>query len=170
MWKRLPVLQLPDAVRPCTRYVFFSENQHQVASGSDIFPHPTDGQAPSFLLICTKSGVPIYCVGIVSLISCITFLVSSNNTVEVFYWFVDLTTTALIATYTGMTWTFIGWYHAKKAQPGVVPDSALTYIAPLTPYTAYFATGLGVLAMIFNGFDVFVPFDYREYINARPYF
>lgn len=113
------------------------------------------------MLICTKSGVPIYCVGAVSLISCITFLVSSNSTVEVFYWFVDLTTTALIATYTMMTWTFIGWYRAKKAQPGVVPDSALPYIAPLTPYTAYFATGLGVVAMIFNGFDVFAPFDYQ---------
>lgn len=117
------------------------------------------------MLHCTRSGVPIYCVGIVSAIACITFLVSSNSTVEVFYWFVDLTTTALIATYTGMTWTFIGWYRAKKAQPGVVPDSTLPYISPLAPYTAYLATGIGVVAMIFNGFDVFAPFDYQGFIT-----
>lgn len=115
--------------------------------------------------MCTKSGVPYWCVGIVSLISCLTFLVSSNGTVEVFYWFVDLTTTALIATYTGMLWTFIGWHRARKAQPDAVPQSALPYVAPLTPWAPYFALGLGTVTMILIGFDVFVPFDYQGFIT-----
>lgn len=57
----------------------------------------SDGPAPAFLNKCTKAGVPIYCVLITTLISCINFLAASNKAVEVFYWFVDLTTTALIA-------------------------------------------------------------------------
>lgn len=64
-----------------------------------------------------------------------------------------------------MLWTFIGWYRARQAQPGVVPDSSLPYIAPLTPWAAYFAAAIGFLAMIFNGFDVFVPFDYQGFIT-----
>ena len=49
---------------------------------------PIDGQAPKFFLKCTKAGIPIYCVAAVSLVTCITFLVSSNSAVEVFFWFV----------------------------------------------------------------------------------
>lgn len=77
----------------------------------------------------------------------------------------DLTTTALIATYTGMLWTFIGWYRGRMAQPDAVPLSTLPYIAPLTPWSAYFACGLGCFTLLFIGFDIFVPFDYQGFIT-----
>jgi yeast amino acid transporter len=123
-----------------------------------------DGQAPRFLLKCTKRGVPIYCVGTVSLITCITFLVCSTSAVKVFYWFVDLTTTGLIATYTAMLLVFIGWYRARKAQN--FDTSQLTYIAPLTPWCAYFALLLGCLAILFIGFDVFQPWNTQSFITS----
>ena len=123
-----------------------------------------DGQAPKFLLKCTKSGVPIYCVTIVSLISCITYLTASNNAIEVFFWFVDLTTTGLIATYTMMIMTFIGWYRARKAQG--LTDDKLYYVAPLSPYAAWLALLIGCLALFFIGFDQFVPFNVRGFITS----
>lgn len=115
-------------------------------------------------LKCNKAGVPINAVCAVSLITCITFLVSSNSAVEVFYWFVDLTTTALIMTYTMMLVAFIGFYRARTAQK--LDPVALPYLAPYTPYTTYFATALGCLALLFVGYYSFVPFDTRSFITA----
>lgn len=113
---------------------------------------------------CTKSGVPIYCVLVVSLITCITFLVSSNSAVEVFFWFVDLTTTALIATYTLMVVAYLGFFRARKAQ-GLLRED-LPYAAPFTPYAPYVSLAMGCLALVFVGFDVFAPFDIRGFITS----
>lgn len=113
---------------------------------------------------CTSAGVPVYCVAVVSLITCITFLVSSNSALQVFYWFVDLTTTGLIATYTMMLLIFIGWYRARTAQG--LPRESLPYLAPFTPYSAYFALFLGCVALVFIGFDTFVPFKPQGFITS----
>lgn len=113
---------------------------------------------------CTASGVPIYCVATVTIITCITFLVSSNSAVQVFYWFVDLTTTGLIASYSMMLVTFIGWYRARIAQ-GLEP-STLPYLAPLMPYWAYFALGLSSITLLFIGFDSFAPFSVQGFITG----
>jgi amino acid transporter len=123
-----------------------------------------DGQAPKIFMKCTKAGVPIYAVCAVSLLSCITFLVSSTSAVEVFFWFVDLTTTALIMTYTMMLIAFIGFYRARTAQ-GMDP-ATLPYQAPWAPYTAYVALVIGCLALVFVGYTSFVPFDTRSFITA----
>ncbi|CRK24801.1 hypothetical protein BN1708_003919, partial [Verticillium longisporum] len=95
-------------------------NAYLYSSSRTLYGLARSGQAPAILLKCTKAGVPIYCVLVVSAITCITFLVSSNSAVEVFFWFVDLTTTALIATYTFMLVTYLGFYRARKAQ-GLAP-------------------------------------------------
>lgn len=139
-------------------------NAYLYSSSRTLYGLAQEGQAPRFLLRCTKSGVPIYCVTVVSLITCITFLVSSNSAVEVFYWFVDLTTTGLIATYTCMLLTFVGWYRARNAQG--LRTSSLHYLAPLTPYSAYFALFLGCVAILFIGFDTFVPFSTQGFITS----
>lgn len=113
---------------------------------------------------CTKGGVPIYAVLTVSLLSCITFLVSSNSAVEVFFWFVDLTTTGLIASYTFMVLVYMGFYRARKAQ-GLTNDM-LPYAAPLTPYAPICSLTVGCLALIFVGFDVFSPFTVRGFVTS----
>lgn len=139
-------------------------NAYLYSASRTLYGLARDNQAPKFLLYCTKQGVPLYCVLTVSLISCITFLVSSNSAVEVFFWFVDLTTTALIMTYTMMIITFIGFYRARTAQ-GMDPTT-LPYLAPLAPYSAYLALALGCIAIFFVGFDAFSPFDVRSFITA----
>ncbi|TLD23869.1 hypothetical protein PspLS_06478 [Pyricularia sp. CBS 133598] len=139
-------------------------NAYLYSASRTLYGLARDNQAPQFLLYCTKQGVPLYCVLTVSLISCITFLVSSNSAVEVFFWFVDLTTTALIMTYTMMMITFIGFYRARKAQ-GMDPQT-LPFLAPFTPYSAYLALFLGCVAVLFVGFDAFGPFNVRSFITA----
>jgi amino acid transporter len=108
---------------------------------------------------CTKTGVPIYSTAIVSMISCVTFLVASNSAKEVFFWFVDLTTTAFVASYCFMLLAYIGFYRASKAQG--LTDGSLSYVTPLTPYPPIMAFTTGCIAILFVGFDVFSPFSVR---------
>lgn len=139
-------------------------NAYLYSTSRTLYGLAQDGQAPKILLKCTKAGAPIYCVLTVSLIACVTFLVSSNSAVEVFYWFVDLTTTGLIATYTCMLVVFLAWYKARIAQG--LPTSSLSYLAPFTPYCAYLGIGLGCIAITFIGFDSFHPFSVQGFITS----
>ncbi|KAM0542985.1 hypothetical protein ACHAPJ_012542 [Fusarium lateritium] len=139
-------------------------NAYLFSATRTLYGLARDHQAPRFLMTCTKTGVPIYCTAVVSLISCVTFLVASNSALEVFFWFVDLTTTAFIASYCYMLLAYIGFYRARKAQG--FTDDALYYVAPYTPYTPILALTLGCTAIFFVGFDVFSPFSLRGFITS----
>ncbi|CAG9982775.1 unnamed protein product [Clonostachys byssicola] len=120
--------------------------------------------ATCLLLNIVASGIPIWCVLSVSLVTCITFMVASNDGVKVFFWFVDMTTGGLVFTYILMLATFLAWHRARKAQG--FPSSKLYYVAPLQPYTAMMAMSLGILVLLTLGFDVFYPFDIRGFITS----
>ncbi|EXA39756.1 hypothetical protein FOVG_11237 [Fusarium oxysporum f. sp. pisi HDV247] len=139
-------------------------NAYLFASSRTLYGLARDHQAPKFLMKCTRTGVPIYSTAVVSLISCVTFLVASNSAIEVFFWFVDLTTTAFIASYSFMLLAYIGFYRARKAQG--LTDESLYYVTPYTPYTPIMALALGCTAILFVGFDVFSPFSLRGFITS----
>ncbi|KLP21546.1 putative general amino acid permease [Fusarium fujikuroi] len=139
-------------------------NAYLFAASRTLYGLARDHQAPKILIKCTKNGVPIYSTAAVSLISCVTFLVASNSAIEVFFWFVDLTTTAFIASYSFMLLAYIGFYRARKAQG--LTDESLSYVAPYTPYTPIMALALGCTAIFFVGFDVFSPFSLRGFITS----
>ena len=143
-------------------------NAYLYSSSRTLYSLARDGQAPKFLMKCTKSGVPIWTVTTVTIISSITFLVASDSAVTVFYWFVSLTTVALILTYMGMLWTYLGWYYALGAQ-GITRkkgETPLPYVAPLAPYSAYFALGVGTVVSLFIGFDYFHPWDTQGFVTS----
>ncbi|KID80711.1 General amino acid permease AGP2 [Metarhizium brunneum] len=50
---------------------------HLYSSSRTLYGLARDGQAPRSLVKCTESGVPVYFVALVSLITCITFLVTA---------------------------------------------------------------------------------------------
>ena len=139
-------------------------NAYLYSSSRTLYSLARDGQAPKIFMKCTKQGIPIYCVIVVTLISCLTYLVASDSAVTVFFWFVALTTIALILTYVGMLWTFIGWYSALKAQG--IDRNTLPYKAPLAPYGAWLAIVIGCLTMLFIGFDVFVPWSTEGFVTS----
>lgn len=67
-------------------------------------------------------------------------------------------------TYTMMLIAFIGFYRARTSQ-GMDP-ATLPYRAPWAPYSTYVALVLGCLALIFVGWDSFVPFNTRSFVTA----
>lgn len=163
--QNLGITGLPDLINALILLSGLScGNAYLYSSSRTLYGLARDAQAPKIFMRCTKAGVPIYAVIFVQLIGCVTFLVSSNSAVEVFYWFVGLTTCALVLTYVGMLWTFLGWHQAKKAQNLKYAD--LPYVAPLNPYAAYFAIVIGCLTMLFIGFDVFVPWSTQGFITS----
>ncbi|KAJ5599466.1 hypothetical protein N7450_000533 [Penicillium hetheringtonii] len=140
-------------------------NAYLYSSSRTLYSLARDGQAPKFLLKCTSSGIPIYCVLTVSLLSCITFLVADTSSVTVFFWFVDLTTIAFVLTYTGMLCVFIAWYRALKAQ-GIDRKQFVPWASPFQPYMTILAIVIGCLTALFNGFSVFKPFNIQGFVTA----
>lgn len=138
-------------------------NAYLYATSRSLYSMARDGQAPKIFARCNKAGVPMYAVLTVSLLTCLSFLVASNNALTVFFWFVDLTTIAYLLVYTGMLWTYLGWYRATQAQ-GFDRDT-LPYKAPYAPYTAWLAVTVGCTIMFFIGFDSFVPFSTQGFIT-----
>lgn len=115
--QNLGITGLPSLINFLVMLSGFScGNAYLYSSSRTLYSLARDGQAPRLFLRCTRSGIPIYAVTAVSLISCVTYLVASDSAVTVFFWFVSLTTIALILTYTGMQWTYIGWHRALTAQ------------------------------------------------------
>ncbi|KAH8893576.1 proline permease [Thozetella sp. PMI_491] len=139
-------------------------NAYMYTSSRTLYGLAKDGQAPKFLAKCTKSGVPIYSVLVVTLITSITFLVPSNSAITVFLWFIDLTTGALVVSYTMMLVTYVGFYRARTVQ-GLDP-STLPYQAPFGPWIAYVGIFLGCLALLTMGWNYFVPFDKNDFVTS----
>ena len=139
-------------------------NAFLYTSSRTLYSLAQKGQAPKVFLRCTKNGIPWVCVVVVTLISCITFLVSSNSALEVFLWFVDLTTSGLIVNQTAMFVVFLGWYLALKRQG--IDRNAMPYKAPWAPYVQIFGLVIGVLGIFFIGFDRFAPFTARGFITS----
>ncbi|EXJ86771.1 hypothetical protein A1O3_03725 [Capronia epimyces CBS 606.96] len=139
-------------------------NAYLYSTSRTLYSLARDGQAPKFFMKCTKSGVPIYTVITVTLLSCLTYLVASNAAVTVFFWFVSLTTIAFVLAYMGMIWTYFGWYRALKAQG--IDRNTLPYKAPFAPYSTGVAMGVGCLVSIFIGFDCFVPWSTEGFITS----
>lgn len=88
---RLKIPVLPHIVNAMVLTAAFSAgNSYVYCASRSLYGLALDGKAPRFLTKCTKSGVPIYCVGIVLLIALLSFLQVSNSAVVVLNWFVGL--------------------------------------------------------------------------------
>ncbi|CAG9945227.1 unnamed protein product [Clonostachys rosea f. rosea IK726] len=167
-------------------------NAQLYASSRTLYSLAQDGQAPKFFLKCTKAGVPWVAVTAVTFLSLLSFLVASNDAIVVFGWFVDLTTSSNIVFFTAISWVFIGWRRALKAQ-GIRLQGKNTisrnswnifrreksssdkkptdgilfpYIAPASSWTPYSCILLGGFISIFIGFDIFHPWSTRGFITS----
>lgn len=89
--QNLGITGLPDLINVVILLSGWScGNAYLYSTSRTLYGLARDGQAPRFLMKCTKSGVPFWCVTVVQLISCLTFMVASESSVTVFYWYVAL--------------------------------------------------------------------------------
>lgn len=102
-----------------------------------LFGVAQNGQAPRFLLKCSKKGVPYYCVGITASISLLTYMSVSTGANKVFNWFANLTTIAQLFTWSSICLTYTRFRKALEAQG--VDRKNLVFRSPWQPYTAWCA-------------------------------
>ncbi|OXV10184.1 hypothetical protein Egran_02055 [Elaphomyces granulatus] len=122
-------------------------------------------QAPRFLLTCSKSGVPYYCVMITASISLLTFMSCSSGSSTVFEWFQNLTTIAGLFTWSAVCVAYIRFHRGLRDQ-GVDRDT-LDFKGPFQPYSAWIALAFFSVIIVFNGFDSWSPeFDVTNFLTA----
>ncbi|ODH13003.1 hypothetical protein ACO22_07697 [Paracoccidioides brasiliensis] len=153
---RLQIKVLPHIVNAMVLGAAFSAgNSYVYCASRSLFGLALEGKAPRIFTKCNKHGVPIYCVGLVLLISLLSFLQVSNNAAIVLSWFVSLVTASQLLNFFSIAFTYTRFMKALHAQ-GVSRDS-LPYKGYWQPYLAYYACA-GTLIMAFvGGYTVFLP-------------
>ncbi|KDR73612.1 hypothetical protein GALMADRAFT_622147 [Galerina marginata CBS 339.88] len=135
--------------------IFSAGNSYVFCASRTLFGLALEGKAPRFLTRCTAGGVPIYCVGVTLAISLLSFLQVSNNSAVVLQWFVNLVTASQLLNYAIISFTYIRFHKALKAQ-GISRDS-LPHKSFWQPFCGYYAfTGTFTMAFV-GGYTVFLP-------------
>lgn len=157
---RLKVGGLPHVVNAMVLASAFSAgNSYVYCASRSLFGLALEGKAPRFLTKCTKQGVPIYCVGVVLLLSLLSFLQLSESSATVLQWFVSLVTASQLINFSVMCFTFLRFYEACRAQG--IDRNTLPYKGFLQPYAAYYGL-VGTFIMTFvSGYTVFLKGNWK---------
>ncbi|KAL4966304.1 amino acid permease/ SLC12A domain-containing protein [Aspergillus stella-maris] len=153
---RLGIKVLPHIVNATVLTAAFSAgNSYVYCASRSLYGLALEGKAPKFFAICTKKGVPIFCVALVLLIALVSFLQLSSSTAVVLNWLVSLVTASQLINFSVMCVTYLCFYRALQAQ-GISRDS-LPYKGILQPYAAWYGL-VGTFIMTFvGGYTVFLP-------------
>lgn len=165
----IPVL--PHILNACIlMFVFSASNSDLYIATRTIYGLSREGKAPAFLSWTDSRGVPVYSLGICSLIACIAYMNVSSDSKTVFGYFVDLVTIFGLLTWVSLLVTHIHFVRARKAQR--VPESDLAFRAPFGTPGSYVALAFCVLIALTKSYDVFTHnpkwgnFDYKTFITA----
>ena len=125
------------------------------------------GHAPRFLLRCSKSGVPYWCVLITWSIGLLTFMSVSSGSSVVFTWFQNLTTITTLFTWCMICAAYIRFHGAMKAQG--IPRSELPFRVKLNdkyPILGHAGLWFFGIVIFFNGFDSIAGgFNYQAFLT-----
>jgi len=122
------------------------------------------GQAPRFLLKCSRTGVPYYCVAMTAAVSLLTYMSCSSGANVVFTWFQNLTTIAGLFTWSSICIAYIRFHAALKAQG--VDRNTLVFKSPFQPFLAWASLIYFALIILFNGFYAFCPWNVDDFITS----
>ena len=131
-----------------------------------LFALAQNGQAPRFLLTCSKAGVPYWAVAVTASISLLTYMSASAGSSTVFTWFQTLTTISSLFTWVSVCVAYIKFRQALAAQN--VDRNSLVFKSPYQPYTAYFALVFFSVIIFFNGWEVFTKggWSAQDFVTA----
>lgn len=139
----------------CVTSAFSAGNSYMYCSSRALYGMARSGMAPKFLQYCTKSGVPIYCVGAAFCFALLSLLQLGDNAAKVLNWLVNLCSGAQILNYFFMCVTYVAFYRACNAQG--IDRFSFTYRSWYQPYTALFCGFLTLCMVGCLGYTVFMP-------------
>lgn len=164
---------LPGFINACILiFVFSAANSDLYVATRVLYSLAKEGNSHRIFARTDARGVPVYALGLSSLIACIAFLNVASDSRIVFGYFVNLVTLFGLLTWISILVSHIHFVHARRAQ-GVM-DQDMPYVSPLGLYGTYFALVFCILIAIFSNFGVFVRvptrdppnFDYKTFITG----
>ncbi|KAH7169981.1 amino acid permease/ SLC12A domain-containing protein [Dactylonectria macrodidyma] len=135
--------------------IFSAGNAYTYCGTRSLYGLALEGQAPKFLTKCTKSGVPIYCLGVIMLFPCLAFLNVSSSTATVLTWLTNIITAAQIINYIVIAITYVFFYKACMAQG--LDRQSLPYTGYFQPYSAWISGIFMSTVVCVYGYSVFKP-------------
>ncbi|CAH0052283.1 unnamed protein product [Clonostachys solani] len=114
-----------------------------------------EGQAPKFLRKLNKHGVPYMAVIVVMVLACLSYLALSSGTAKVLNWILNFCTAATMLNWAVMSFTYIRFHHAMKAQ-NIDKKSFLPVVSRLQPYAGYWAFFWSFFFLWVQGYAVFL--------------
>lgn len=127
-------------------------------------------RAPAFLSRSNRRGVPIYALGICSLLATLAYVSVVSNVVQVFAYFVDTVTMLGLLTWISILITHVSFVRARKAQG--IPNDALIFRARFGLPGTWLALCLCLFissTMVFKAFSFESErrvFDYRSVVAS----
>ncbi len=164
---------LPGFINACILiFVFSAANSDLYVATRVLYSLAKEGNSLRIFARTDSRGVPIYALGLSTLITCIAFLNVANDSRVVFGYFVSLVTLFGLLTWISILVSHICFVRARRAQG--VPKHEMPYTAPLGLYGSYFALVFCILIAVFSNYGVFVHvktranpnFDYKTFITG----
>lgn len=135
--------------------IFSAGNTYVFCAARSLYGMALEGQAPKFMKRCTKSGVPIYCLGFTMVFPMLSFLQLSNSGTTVLNWLINLLASGILVNFIIICITYLRFYHACKAQG--VDRKTLPYCGWFQPYAAWIALVVLVILAFIQGYATFLP-------------
>ncbi|KAL6719457.1 amino acid transporter [Lecanora helva] len=164
---------LPGFINACILiFVFSAANSDLYVATRVLYSLAKEGNSHRVFAKTDARGVPIFALGLSSLIACIAFLNVADDSRTVFGYFVSLVTLFGLLTWISILVSHICFIRARRAQ-GMGNDQ-MAYTAPLGLPGTYFALVFCIVIAIFNNYGVFVhvktranpTFDYKNFITG----
>ncbi|KIY65292.1 hypothetical protein CYLTODRAFT_492447 [Cylindrobasidium torrendii FP15055 ss-10] len=153
--QRMQIPVLPHIVNAGVMSALFSAgNSYVYCASRTLFGLALEGKAPRFFTRCTRQGVPIYAVLFTLAIALLSFLQVSNNSAVVLQWFVNLVTASQLLNFSFISFTYLRFYYAMKAQ-GIDRDT-LPHKSWLQPFCGYYALAGCIVMALVGGWAVFL--------------
>jgi yeast amino acid transporter len=93
-----------------------SSNQAMLSGTRVLYGLAVKGHAPKFFLWTTPYGIPYMCVALQMAFSFLAYMCVSDDAMNVFWWFVDLTAAGTLVSWITVAWNHIRLMQALKKQ------------------------------------------------------
>ncbi|OPB42525.1 Amino acid transporter [Trichoderma guizhouense] len=143
--------------------IFSAGNTYTYCATRSLYGLALEGRAPRFLRKCTSKGVPINAFLVVMCFPFLSFLQVGNGSAVVLDWLVSLITAGGIIDYLVMSFTYLWFYRACKAQG--VDRKSLPYVGWGQPYCAIIALVIQLLVVGGYGYEAFMPWDVSAFFR-----
>ncbi|GES64187.1 amino acid permease [Aspergillus terreus] len=155
---------LPHILNACLLLFVLSSANYVLCSASrTIYRLAVDKHAPSILSRTDQRGIPVYALGLCSVLASLAYLSVSTDSKVLFDYFVNLVTMFGLLTWMSILIIHVAFVRARRVQK--IPDNALVFRAPFGPYGSWIALAFCILIAVVRTSDVFDQDGYPGRFN-----